>query len=147
MKRNLTVALTAIIILTLLLSAGCGKGNVKPSPSPLLTPAGTTKLTPMITNSPEASIGPSGAPGGSPGTSPAGTPGSTIQGFVEGGQVDPAKVPDVVDAVKAEYPDATIKSITYALRNTEQVYEVTLEGKTEKVYVGADGTIIKNAGQ
>lgn len=146
MKRNLTVALTAILILMLLLSAGCGKGNVKPSPSPLLTPAGTTKLTPMVTNSPEASIGP-GAPEGSPGTSPAGSPGGTIEGFVEGGQVDPAKVPDVVDAVKAEYPDATIKSITYALRNTEQVYEVTLEGKTEKVYVNGNGIVIKDANQ
>ncbi|HWS30699.1 MAG TPA: hypothetical protein VN512_11410 [Clostridia bacterium] len=140
MKRNLTAALTAILILALSLGVGCGNGNVTPSPTPMLTPVTTPKLTPMETASPL----PEESPAGSPGTSPAASPGGTIEGFIEGGTVDPAKVPDVVDAVKAEYPDATIKSITYAIRNTEQVYEVTLEGKTEKVYVSADGVVIKD---
>ena len=143
MKRNLTVALTAIIVLTLLLSAGCGNGNVKTSPTPMLTPAGTTNLTPMVTNSPSVDI----LPSGSPEMSPAGTPGGTIEGFVEGGQVDPAKVPKVVDAVKAEYPDATIESITYALRNTEQAYEVTLKDQTQKVYVDAEGNVMEDGNQ
>lgn len=137
MKRNLTVALTALMVLTLLLSAGCGKGNVKPSPTPPLSPPVTTQLTPMITQSPAASVEPSGSLETAP------SPGGTIEGFVEGGEVDPAKVPDIVEAVKAEFPDATIKSITYALHNTEQVYEVMLENKTEKVYVSANGTIVK----
>lgn len=148
MKRKFTIALvTALLAITLVWSTGCGNGNVAASPSPALTPVTTPMLTPMLTqNVPETS--PAGSPGTSPQTSPAGSPGGTIEGFVEGGEVDPAKVPDVVAAVENKYPDATIKTITYALYNTEQVYQVELEGNNtsmQKVYVRADGTIVENA--
>ena len=149
MKRKLTIALVTVLLAIMLVwSTGCGKGNVAASPSPALTPVTTPKLSPMVTQSAAPAVSPAGSPGMSPGTSPAGSPGGTIEGFVEGGQVDPAKVPDVVKAVEKKYPDTTIKTITYALYNTEQVYQVELEGKNanmEKVYVRADGTIVENA--
>ena len=145
MKRKLTIALvTALLAITLVWSTGCGNGNVAASPSPALTPVTSPKLSPMVTQSPAPDL----SPAGSPGTSPAGSPGGTIEGFVEGGEVDPTKVPDVVAAVEDKYPDATIKTITYALYNAEQVYQVALEGNNtsaQKVYVRADGTIVENA--
>lgn len=148
MKRKFSIALvTALLAITLVWSTGCGNGNVAASPSPALTPVTTPMLSPMITqNVPETSA--AGSPGMSPETSPAGSPGGMIEGFVEGGQVDPTKVPDVVKAVENKYPGATIKAITYALYNTEQVYQVELEGQNanmDKVYVRADGTIVENA--
>ncbi len=139
MKPALVIAL---LVAALLFSAGCGKGNVTPSPSPMMTPVTTSKLTPAMTTSPLPDLSPAGSPGVSPNTSPA-----VIEGFVEGGEVDPTKVPDIVNAVKAKYADATIEKIVYATYNGEQVYEVDLKGAAagaDKIYVRPDGTIVES---
>lgn len=138
MKRKVSIALvTALLALTLLWSIGCGGGGkVTNSPSPALTPVMTAKLTPLMTPSPAPDL----SPGTSPGISPA-----VIEGFIEGGEVDAANVPEVTTAVEGKYPDATIKTITYATYNGEQVYAVELEGaEAQKVYVRPDGTLVEN---
>ena len=70
-----------------------------------------------------------------------------IEGFKEGEVVDADKLPDKVKtALKEKYPEATIKTVTFATYENQQLYKILLQktenDTTEEVYVTANGAII-----
>ena len=70
-----------------------------------------------------------------------------IEGFKEGEVVDADKLPDKVKtAIKEKYPEATIKTVTFATYENQQLYKMLLQktenDTTEEVYVTANGAII-----
>ncbi len=131
---------TAAMMLSLALMAafaGCAP-QAKPAPTP--SPAVITPV-PSPAAAPEATSSPAAAPN-TPGDA-----GGAIEGFKEGELVDAEKLPDKVKAaIKEKYPEATIKSVTFATYENKQLYKVLLQktetDATEEVYAAADGTII-----
>ena len=72
---------------------------------------------------------------------------AAIEGFKEGEVVDADKLPDKVKtAIKEKYPEATIKTVTFATYENQQLYKILLQktenDTTEEVYVTANGAII-----
>lgn len=132
--------ITVICVLALaLVAAGCTMDNgVTPAPS--VRPS--LSASPALTVTPDNSVAPAVS------SSPVGTPDNmVIEGFKEGDSVDMDKLPDAVTkAVKAKYPDATIKSATYATYENQQMYKLVLQNAgdsaSEQCYVKADGTIV-----
>ena len=117
---------------------GCAPQNTpapSPSPAAVATPAASPVVSPEVTNN--AGTGPN-------------TQGNTdgvIEGFKEGEVVDADKLPDKVKtAIKEKYPEATIKTVTFATYENQQLYKILLQktenDTTEEVYVTADGAII-----
>ena len=106
-----------------------------PSPAAVATPAASPVVSPEVTNN--AEVGPN-------------TQGNTdgvIEGFKEGEVVDADKLPDKVKtAIKEKYPEATIKTVTFATYENQQLYKILLQktenDTTEEVYVTANGAII-----
>ena len=83
----------------------------------------------------------------SPSTAPNVTGGeNTIEGFKEGETVEVSNLPEkVTKAVKEKYPNATVKSATYATYMDKQMYHLMLEGagdNTTEIYAQADGTLL-----
>ena len=142
MKKTTTAFLLAALLLGSVLLCACESGNVSPSPSPAATLRPTTPATPAASPSaPAASPVTSASPATGTGDDVQVTP---LEGFEEGKAVEQSKVPDVVKALKDKYPDATIKSITYAMNGVQQAYHVMLTNKdksTTEIYVSPDGTI------
>lgn len=107
----------------------------QPSPAAVATPAASPVVSPEVTNN--AEVGPN-------------TQGNTdgvIEGFKEGEVVDADKLPDKVKtAIKEKYPEATIKTVTFATYENQQLYKILLQktenDTTEEVYVTANGAII-----
>lgn len=130
--------LILIVLALMLVVAGCRKkSEVTVSPSPVAT----TRPSASPTVSLEPAVSPTGgitSPG--PGT-------GDIPGFNEGNIVDQEQVPEIVAAVKKQYPDATITSVTHSTYLDRQTYLVTLSGTGDGVvelHVTADGTILEN---
>ncbi len=124
MKRTLSIMLlTAMLAVLSALSMGCNDGMVTP--------------TPRVSASPRTTTQPTGSAGGENGN---------IEGFVEGQMVDKTQVPEVVQAITAEVPNASISSITFATYMGKQMYHVILSstgnGDSKEYYVTADGTLI-----
>ena len=71
---------------------------------------------------------------------------NTIEGFKEGETVEVSNLPEkVTKAVKEKYPNATVKSATYATYMDKQMYHLMLEGagdNTTEIYAQADGTLL-----
>ena len=109
--------------------------HTSPSPAAVATPAASPVVSPEVTNN--AEVGPN-------------TQGNTdgvIEGFKEGEVVDADKLPDKVKtAIKEKYPEATIKTVTFATYENQQLYKILLQktenDTTEEVYVTANGAII-----
>ncbi len=141
MRKSFSIMLTVLLAC---LCIGCAR-TAEPVPTPL-TPAATADvIEPMPSAAPGASEPmPNNAVGATDGTLAGGAlAGGMIAGFEEGKVVEQMDAPDVVKAVKAKYPDATIKSITYATHAGNQVYHVMLDGAadTPEIYVDANGQI------
>ena len=126
-------------VLVACLCVGC-TNTTEPAPTPLMPTATADVIESMPSASPDASAAMPDAPSDLAGGM---TTGGVIAGFEEGKNVKQTDAPDVVSAVKAKYPDATIKSITYATHAGNQVYHVMLDGvaDTTEIYVDAAGQI------
>ncbi len=135
--------LSVLLAALLLLGAGCNNGNIMPTP----TVRPTTPVNPTVnptmnpTTNPTIGVSPSGEPDVTGGGAD-----NSIEGFKEGETVEVSSLPDKVSqAVKDKYPEATIKSATYATYMDKQMYHLMLEGageNTTEVYVQADGTLL-----
>lgn len=131
MKKTAAMMLAMALIAAF---AGCAPQST-PAPSPSPAAAATPAVSPEVTNN--AEVGPN-------------TQGNTdgvIEGFMEGEVVDADKLPEKVKAViKEKYPEATIKTVTFATYENQQLYKILLQktenNTTEEVYVTADGAII-----
>jgi len=133
MKKTAAMMLAMALIAAF---AGCAPQNTPaPSPAAVATPAASPVVSPEVTNN--AEVGPN-------------TQGNTdgvIEGFKEGEVVDADKLPDKVKtAIKEKYPEATIKTVTFATYENQQLYKILLQktenDTTEEVYVTANGAII-----
>lgn len=139
-SRILLIVLAVVLIL-----GGCRRGT---------TPAATP--SPALTMRPSASpaLSPSADPAVSPGMSPEMSPSTSgspaagiIPGFTEGNVVDKEQVPEIVQAVKAKYPNAEITSITHSTYMEKQTYLVMISGAADGVkelHVTADGAILED---
>ena len=155
MKRTIIALCAALLVATL---AGCANNNSTASPSPKATVQAT--MTPAA--SPSAAASPSmdaaaspdatagagangseGGNGGSGGSGGGSGSGGTIEGFREGDTVAVESLPQsVTEAVKRDYPDATISAASYASYLQSEMYLLTLSGAdVEKVYVDAEGKL------
>ena len=131
MKKTAAMMLAMALIAAF---AGCAPQNT-PAPSPSPAAVASPVVSPEVTNN--AEVGPN-------------TQGNTdgvIEGFMEGEVVDADKLPDKVKtAIKEKYPEATIKTVTFATYENQQLYKILLQktenDTTEEVYVTADGAII-----
>ena len=134
MKKTAAMMLAMALIAAF---AGCAPQNTpapSPSPAAVATPAASPVVSPEVTNN--AGTGPN-------------TQGNTdgvIEGFKEGEVVDADKLPDKVKtAIKEKYPEATIKTVTFATYENQQLYKILLQktesDTTEEVYVTANGAI------
>lgn len=119
MKKTAAMMLAMALIAAF---AGCAPQNTpapSPSPAAVATPAASPVVSPEVTNN--AEVGPN-------------TQGNTdgvIEGFKEGEVVDADKLPDKVKtAIKEKYPEATIKTVTFATYENQQLYKILLQ-KTE----------------
>ena len=132
MKKTAAMMLAMALIAAF---AGCAPQNTpapSPSPAAVATPAASPVVSPEVTNN--AEVGPN-------------TQGNTdgvIEGFKEGEVVDADKLPDKVKtAIKEKYPEATIKTVTFATYENQQLYKILLQktenDTTEEVYVTANG--------
>ena len=132
MKKTAAMMLAMALIAAF---AGCAPQNTpapSPSPAAVATPAASPVVSPEVTNN--AEVGPN-------------TQGNTdgvIEGFKEGEVVDADKLPDKVKtAIKEKYPEATIKTVTFATYENQQLLlKKTEHDTTEEVYVTANGAII-----
>ena len=148
MFKKIVSAAAALAIMTML--AGCGCTTVTPAATP--TPTATTAPTPEIVSPmPESTDNAMETPGAE--TTPGGAAenpgaGKTIENFQEGTEVQAADVPEIEQAVKTKYPDATIERIQHATNNGAQVYAVEIKsgGTAQTVYVSPDGTVQDNNG-
>ena len=129
MKKTAAMMLAMALIAAF---AGCAPQNTpapSPSPAAVATPAASPVVSPEVTNN--AEVGPN-------------TQGNTdgvIEGFKEGEVVDADKLPDKVKtAIKEKYPEATIKTVTFATYKI--LLQKTENDTTEEVYVTANGAII-----
>ncbi|HHT86084.1 MAG TPA: hypothetical protein GXZ61_00230 [Clostridiales bacterium] len=115
--------------------------------SPTPSPTGGANGSPGLTAGMSPDLSPDMTPGEG-GESPAPT-GDEIPNFMEGTVVDPDTVPEIVNAVKAQYPNAQIQSVTHALHLNQQVYEVTfLDGaNTNTVFVTPSGQLLDQDNQ
>lgn len=135
MRKSFTIMLAVLLAC---LCIGCSR-TAEPVPTPL-TPAATADvIESMPSAAPDASAA---VPDASPGMNGGALIGG-IAGFVEGKTVEQTDAPDVVNAIQKKYPNATIKSITYATHAGNQVYHVMMDGvaDTTEVYVDANGQI------
>ena len=122
MKKTAAMMLAMALIAAF---AGCAPQNTpapSPSPAAVATNAGTGPNTQGNTD-------------------------GVIEGFKEGEVVDADKLPDKVKtAIKEKYPEATIKTVTFATYENQQLYKILLQktenDTTEEVYVTANGAII-----
>lgn len=125
--------LSVLLAALLLLGAGCNTGKVTPTPTIKPNPTVNPTINPTV--NPTTDILPSGSPGT-----------ETIEGFKEGETVEVSALPEkVTKAVKDKYPDATIKSATYATYMDKQMFHLMLEGTTDnttEVYAEANGTLM-----
>ena len=129
------------------LLSGCNAKDAKHGALPSVSPSASATAgakTPSAT----ASAAPSETANASlsPSVSPSETGAAGIEGFIEGGIVDPEDAPKLTALLKekAEYADMAIQSITYKLREGRQAYYVVLQGAgdaSKPLYVYADGTI------
>ena len=153
LKKIVSAAAALTIALAM---AGCACTPVTPAATP--TPAATAAPTAeIVTPMPEDPTGANASPDAGGQTSPSLSPdagagangtsangaGNTIADFREGAEVQAADVPQVEQAVKAKYPDASIGRITHAMNGAAQAYAVELIEKstTRTVYVSPDGTV------
>ena len=123
MKKTAAMMLAMALIAAF---AGCAPQN-KPAPSPSPAAVATPAASPVV--------------------SPEGNTDGVIEGFKEGEVVDADKLPDKVKtAIKEKYPEATIKTVTFATYENQQLYKILLQktenDTTEEVYVTANGIII-----
>lgn len=115
-------------------------------PSPDVIPEATAGLNDAATT-PEGDAGIGGAltEGGtaSVGGIGADATAGVIEGFEEGKTVEQTQVPDIVQAVKAQYPNAQITGVSMATHENKQLYHVMLSGDadTKEIYVDAQGNI------
>lgn len=156
MKKRMTTVIIAVMLMAAMLLTGCMNNNAKPN----ATPVPNTTVTPV---NPPANTDGNVSNGNGAGTDGVindnntnngtgtgtnnGTVGGAIENFVEGMAVELATLPeDIRNAVKKEYPEATIKTVTYATYENQQMYKVTTESgedkTTEEFYVTADGKIV-----
>lgn len=152
MKKNLRAALAVFALCCIAAATLCGcKGNggmpmgspeasAMPSASAsaeATRPAATQQASPSP--SAEASAEATQQAGASPSAS------DNIEGFMEGGIVNPDDVPDITRmfAEGADYAGMEIQSITYKLFEGRQAYYVVLQGMDaeRRYYVFADGSV------
>ncbi len=134
MMKKTAAMMLAIALITAF--AGCAPQDTpSPSPSPAAaaTPAASPAVSPQVTNN--------------AGPNTQGNAEGVIEGFREGEVVDTDKLPEKVKtAVKEKYPEAAIKTVTFATYENQQLYKVLLQktenDTTEEVYVTANGVII-----
>ena len=140
MKQK-SMLLSALLLALLMLGAGCFNGKVTPTPAVKASPS-PNLTTPNPTLTPGANTTSPLTPSASPDVAG----GNTIEGFREGETVEVASLPEkVTKAVKDKYPNATIKSATYATYMDDQMYHLMLEGageNTTEIYAKADGTLL-----
>lgn len=156
MKKRMTMAIIAALLLSTMLLSGCSNKPAEPTPTPDTTVAPITSPDMSGNGDVSGSNGAdsngvvNGSDANNNGTGSGannGTVGEAIENFVEGMTVELATLPEEIrDAVKKEYPEATIKTVTYATYENRQVYKVTTESgedkTTEEFYITADGEII-----
>lgn len=162
MKKKSVLLLTAMLLCTAviaLFASGCAKNGGMSMETPKPSAAAGASASPKASASPSqtASASPSAEATGALGSetamtegasaSPSADVGASIEGFMEGGIVDPDDVPELTAlfAKAEEYKDAAIQSITYKLYEGRQAYYVVLngtEGAERTVYVLGDGSII-----
>ncbi len=120
MKKIAGSLIIIALSLSILFTAGCINDNPNLGPSDMTTQA----------------------PDESPTSSP--VQGQVIEDFKEGTVVKPDDVPNIVDAVKAAYPEALIKGIVHTNYLADQAYDIILEQPYGYIYIYAlpDGTII-----
>lgn len=150
-KRSFKLAAALLLTAMLAAAAGCactgGKTpmpSARPSASPLMPSASpSARPTQEAMNTAEASLSPSANA-----SEAASSPGAdAIEGFMEGGIVDPDDVPELTALLSrsTEYADMAIQSITYKLYEGRQAYYVILQGEgdaSHPVYVFADDSIV-----
>ena len=145
-KKGMLV-FAAVLLAAAIVGCQCNGNMTNPSPSPLQTARPTATMSPDVSTSPDLSASPgvSGSP--NPDTSPNGTDAAVIPDFEEGKEVEADTVPEIVDAIKAEFANGEIQSIKHATQDGRQVYAVEIRtGATaETVYVLPDGTLLESA--
>ena len=161
MKKLYFFAAALLVICAAVLPAvfaGCSPDDLGPGPiaSPDASPAASAAPSPSTapTPRPSASAAASAMPSESAVQSPTASQAAdatqrtgSIEGFMEGGIVDPEDAPEVTAlfAEGEEYAGMTIQSITYKLYEGRQAYYVILQGigvEDRAFYVFADGSVI-----
>ena len=148
-KRTAMLLCAAALVLSLTGCARDGKDVLKPTASPMTEAAASQTAKPSPSPTAEAkqtetagSAEPSVSP--SAGASEQAGEGG-IDGFMEGGIVDPDDVPMLREVISRsdDYKDSQIQSVTYKLYEGRQAYYVVMNGAPERrLYVFADGSII-----
>ena len=145
-KKGMLV-FAAVLLAAAIVGCQCNGNMTNPSPRPLQTARPTATMSPDVSTSPDLSASPgvSGSP--NPDTSPNGTDAAVIPDFEEGKEVEADTVPEIVDAIKAEFANGEIQSIKHATQDDRQVYAVEIKtGSTsEIVYVLPDGTLVESS--
>ena len=157
-KRMITAVIMAALTAAMLLSGCTSSSEPDPTPAPQTTvsPITSPDMNGSSTNGDvsgsngadsNGSVNGSQNNGGTGSGSSNGTVGQAIENFVEGMTVELATLPeDIRNAIKKEYPDVTVKTVTYTTYENQQMYKVTTESgedkATEEFYVTADGKIV-----
>ena len=118
-KKGMLV-FAAVLLAAAIVGCQCNGNMTNPSPSPLQTARPTATMSPDVSTSPDLSASPgvSGSP--NPDTSPNGTDAAVIPDFEEGKEVEADTVPEIVEAVKAEFANGEIQSIKHATQDDRQ---------------------------
>ena len=155
MKKILPIILTAIVVVSLALT-GCGGGNDDPKPTDSPTTRPTVQATQTVRPTNQVTVQPSPSPSASesPNTSESAMPTTgaseepgDIEGFMEGGIVDPKSVPELTQLLSdsEEFGDMSIQSITYKTYEGHQAYYVILQGEgaaSRSIYVLSNNSIL-----
>ena len=136
MKKLLFFVMTAMLIFAVVGCTCNPTTSNSPTPmvgvSPTLTPSEAPTIQPMPTNTAEGTAG-----------------NDMIEGFVEGGDVAYQGLTQLTSAITEKYPDATIRSVAYAMHEGRQVYKVVYDNgdqTNQELYIGSDFTIIDPTG-
>ena len=142
MKKTI-ILMSVMLVALLFIGIGCNNRHnvITPTPTPRINPSPT--IAPVHTPgfSPETSpLVPNNGQNGMNGTN------GMIEGFREGEMLLEHEWPShVATAIRNEYPNATVKNVSYATHPTlnRHMYLVTLEGVegVNMVYVDAQGTL------
>lgn len=147
MLKRIILILVASLLTMGTLGCACSGQVAAPTPTASIKPAATPSALPAST--PDVGMNASASPdlSGSPdaGTGTGTGTGGAIENFKEGTEVQVENVPEVKKAVEEKYAGATIKTIKHATKDGQQVYavEIDVSGKTQTVYVSADGKLLE----